>query len=146
MNNKVSIEINGEVKGAVVGQITGGTVTGINKGNINALTYYPSNGRNTNFLIKEINEAQEIISKLSDISTYQKECITDLLKETNQLLDKACNLKDSEEHEEKVDKEIENNKKSFSHTIKIMGEGGVKIISALSGLANLLKFFGYSPV
>lgn len=145
-NNKVSIEINGEVKGAVVGQINGGTVTGINKGNIFAPTYSSSSDGNTNSLKEEINQAQKIISKLNDISTYQKECITDLLKETNQLLDKACNLKDSEEHEEKVDKEIENNKKSFSHTIKMMGEGGVKIISALSGLANLLKFFGYSPV
>lgn len=146
MNNKVSIEINGEVKGVVVGQINGGAVNGTNNGNTIAPTYSSSSDGNTNSLKEEIDEAQEIISKLNDISTYQKECITDLLKETNQLLDKACNLKDSEEHEEKVDKEIENNKKSFSHTIKMMGEGGVKIISALSGLANLLKFFGYSPV
>ena len=146
MNNKVSIEINGDVKGAVVGQINGGTVTGINKGNIIAPTYSSSSDGNTISLKEQINEAQEIISKLNDISTYQKECITDLLKKTDQLLDKACNPKDSEEHEEKVDKEIEDNKKSFSHTIKMMGEGGVKIISALSGLANLLKFFGYSLV
>lgn len=52
----------------------------------------------------------------------------------------------SEECEENVDKKIENNKKEFSHTIKMMGNVGVKIISALSGLANLLKFFGFSPV
>ena len=37
-------------------------------------------------------------------------------------------------------------KKSFKDAICFMGNVGVKLISALSGLANLLNFFGISSV
>ena len=146
MSNEVSIEINGGVSGMVVGRMDGGTIIGNNEGCVIAPTYSLSNDGNVDSLKREISDAQKIISELNDISSYQKEGILDLLKKTDQLLNKACDSVSSEECEENVDKKIENNKKDFSHTIKMMGNVGVKIISALSGLANLLKFFGFSPV
>lgn len=85
-------------------------------------------------LMKEIEEAKKIIWSFEDISKTQKQRLSTIMNETKLSV------------ESKMDGKQQESKKSFKDAICFMGNVGVKLISALSGLANLLNFFGISSV
>ncbi len=111
-----------------------GTITG----NVAAVNYGTMSTNiediNTDNLMKEIEEAKKIIWGFEDISETQKQRLSAIMDETKSSV------------ESKMDGKQQESKKSFKDAICFMGNVGVKLISTLSGLANLLKFFGISPV
>lgn len=111
-----------------------GTITG----NVAAVNYdtmsvniVESNGDK---LMEEIEEAKRIIVGFEYISETQKQRLSAIMDETKVAVESKLDVKQQE------------SKKSFKDAICFMGNVGGKLISALSGLANLLKFFGISPV
>lgn len=85
-------------------------------------------------LVEEIEKAKKIIGSFEDISETQKQRLFAIMNETRVAV------------ESKSDEKQQVSKKSFKDAICFMGNVGGKLISAISGLANLLKFFGISPV
>lgn len=67
------------------------------------------------------------------INDQQKELLLGILKETSVAV-KSGN-----------EKQKQDNKKRFKDAICFMGDIGTKLISALSGLTNLLKYFNITP-
>lgn len=124
-NNSVKIIVGGNVYGPVTGE---------NNGIIDSYTQMENGSKELECLKEEIDTAKKIISALNDITEYQKALLSELLDNTNQAIESGSS------------EMIKNNKREFSKTIKTMGNIGTKVISALSGVANLLKFFGFSLV
>ncbi len=125
-SNSVSfntINVSGDVKGSVIGS-NSGVVTNNFPKEISAEELHQ--------LMEEIKIAQNIISNLNDVTDFQKEYLLGIIDETNQALNSGSS------------DEVNKSKKNFTDTIKIMGNVGVKVISALAGVTNLLKFFGIS--
>lgn len=85
-------------------------------------------------LINEIEKARKIIESFEDINEIQKQRLLSIMDETKSAV------------ELNVDEKQKESKKNFKDAICFMGNLGVKLISALSGLTNLLKFFGFSQV
>ncbi len=109
--------------------ITNSSLTGTQVGTTNStVNFAPVNMSND--LSGEINQAISAIKEVAEITNDEKNMITDLLKE----IDTAV----KENNKEKQDK----SKLMLKTVLKGMGEGGSKIITILSGLANLVKFFG----
>lgn len=111
-----------------------GTITG----NAAAVNYGSMSANieniNTDNLMKEIEEAKKIIWSFDGISENQKQRLSAIMDETKSSV------------ESKLDEKQQESKKSFKDAICFMGNVGVKLISAFSGLANLLRFFGVSPI
>lgn len=111
-----------------------GTITG----NVAAVNYGTMSASiediSVDNLMKEIEEAKKIIWSFEDISKTQKQRLSTIMNETKLSV------------ESKMDGKQQESKKSFKDAICFMGNVGVKLISALSGLANLLNFFGISSV
>lgn len=111
-----------------------GTITG----NVAAVNYGTMSvnieGINSDKLVEEIQKAKRIIGSFEDISEVQRQRLSAIMDETKVAV------------ESKSDEKQQESKKSFKDAICFMGNVGGKLISALSGLANLLKFFGISPV
>ena len=111
-----------------------GTITG----NVAAVNYGTISANiediNADNLMKEIEEAKKIIWSFEDINETQKQRLSVIMDETKSSV------------ESKLDGKQQESKKSFKDAICFMGNVGGKLISALSGLANLLKFLGISPV
>lgn len=119
--NTVTIKDNATVIGPVAGENSGNMV-------------FQSNERiNEADVLNELEAAKEIIYKFSDINERQKQLLAEII-------DEAKNAIKDNSTDKKVD-----SKKHFKNAIDLIGIGG-KLISALSGLTNVLKFFGYSPV
>lgn len=114
--------------------INSGTING-NVVNENSGTLFSdvSEVENTIPLANEINDAQRLISSFNDINDQQKELLLGILKETSAAV-KSGN-----------EKQKQDNKKRFKDAICFMGDIGTKLISALSGLTNLLKYFNITP-
>ena len=114
--------------------INSGTINGnvVNE-NSGTLFYDVSEVENTIPLANEINEAQRLISSFNDINDQQKELLLGILKET------SVAVKSENE------KQQQDNKKSFNDAICFMGNIGTKLITTLSGLTNLLKYFNITP-
>lgn len=118
--NTVTIKDNATVIGPVAGE---------NSGNI----VFQSNERtNEADVLYELEAAKEIIYKFSEINDRQKQLLAEII-------DEAKNAIKDNSTDKKVD-----SKKHFKNAIDLIGVGS-KLISALSGLTNVLKFFGYSP-
>lgn len=111
-----------------------GTITG----NVAAVNYgkmsINTENIDSNKLVEEIEEAKRIIERFEDINKIQKQRLSAIMDETKVAVESKLNGKQQE------------SKKSFKDAICFMGNVGGKLISALSGLANLLKFFDISPV
>ena len=84
-------------------------------------------------VLHELEIAKSIISNFSEINDRQKQLITEIIDEARIAI--------KEDSAEKKDA----SKKNFKNAIDLIGIGS-KLISALSGLVNVLKFFGISPV
>ena len=111
-----------------------GTITG-NVAAVNYGTMSVNIGEiNCNKLMEEIDEAKRIIGSFDEIIEAQKKRLFEIMDETKVAVESKS---DEKQHE---------SKKSFKDAICFMGNVGVKLISAFSGLANLLKFFGVSPI
>lgn len=85
-------------------------------------------------LMKEIEEAKRIIVGFEYISETQKQHLSAIMDETKAAVESKLDVKQQE------------SKKSFKDAICFMGNVGGKLISALYGLVNLLKFFDISSV
>lgn len=112
--------------------------SGIITGNVAAVNYGTMSVNveeiNGEKLVEEIERAKRIIGSFEDISETQKQRLFAIMDEAKVAVESKSNGKQQE------------SKKSFKDAICFMGNVGGKLISALSGLANLLKFFGISPV
>lgn len=108
-----------------------GNVAGVNHGTMQ--TIIQNEGVNSQFL-SEIEDAKQIIQGFSEIDKLQKERLATMMDEV-----KATIENNDKEGQEKC-------KRSFKDAIFFMGNVGSKLITALSGLANVLKFFDISPV
>lgn len=84
-------------------------------------------------VLHELEIAKSIISNFSEINDRQKQLITEIIDEAKSAI--------KEDSAEKKDTSI----KHFKNALDLIGIGS-KLISALSGLVNVLKFFGISPV
>ena len=84
-------------------------------------------------LLHDLEKAKSVIKNYPEIDSRQKQLL-------NEIIDEAKNAIRENSEEQKV-----HSKKRFKDAIDLTGIG-VKIISALSGLATVLKFFGISPV
>lgn len=112
-----------------------GTITG----NVAAVNYGTMSANMVenfdNFkLLEELEKAKQIISNFDDINELQRQRLSVILDEANEAVKSGS------------DDGQQESKKSFKDAICFMGNVGGKLIAALSGLANLLKFFGISPV
>lgn len=115
--------------------ITGGTVNGnvaaVNSGEMHTII---KNEVLNSELLSEIETAKQIICGFNEIDELHRERLISMIAEVKSAI-------------ENNDKEAqEKNKKGFKDAIFFMGNVGSKLIAALSGLANVLKFFGVSPV
>lgn len=81
---------------------------------------------------KEINQAISEIKAITELSKENKNLIIDMLCQ----IDLAMKSGDKEAQKE--------GKFALKGILKGLGNNGVKVISVLSGLANLAKFFGFS--
>lgn len=111
-----------------------GTITG----NVAAVNYGAMSvdigGIHSDPLLEEIQKAKRIIESFEDISDAQKKRLSAIMDETQVAV------------ESKSDEKQQESKKCFKDAICFMGNVGEKLISALSGFANLLNYFGISPV
>ena len=85
-------------------------------------------------LMEEIEEAKRIIGNFNDINDLQKQRLSTIMDEMKVAV------------QSKSDEKQQESKRSFKDAICFLGNVGGKLIAAFSGLANLLKFFGISPV
>lgn len=84
-------------------------------------------------VLHELEKAKAIIRDFSDMNDRQKQLLNEIIDEAKKAIS-----------EDSVGKK-EASKKRFKDAVDLIGIGS-KLISALSGLANVLKFFGISPV
>ena len=113
--------------------IVHGNITSTNNGTMIANVTTEDN--NTEVLKQEFENAKNIIKRFDDgISEVQKQRLLEILEESKRAVDSN------------LDVEQKRVKKSFKDAICFMGNVGVKLISALSGLANLFKFFGLNHI
>lgn len=119
--NTVTIKDNATVIGPVAGENSGSMV-------------FKSSERTDEIdVLHELESAKEVIYKFSDINDRQKQLLADIIDEAkNAIKDNSADKKaDSKRH--------------FKNAVDLIGVGS-KLIAALSGLTNVLKYFGYSPV
>lgn len=83
-------------------------------------------------VLHELEKAKAIIRNFSEMNDRQKQLLNEIIDET----------KNAIKEDSVVKKEA--SKKRFKDAVDLIGIGS-KLISALSGLANVLKFFGVSP-
>lgn len=121
VSNNNTINVYGDVKGNVTGQING-------EGSAN---FVEENSKNK--VLNEIKEAKKIISSLSDINKDQKQLLFNFMDETRDAVESGSKEK------------MLNSKNNFNNAVCLLGNIGTKLITALSGLVNLLNFFGFSP-
>ena len=119
--NTVTIKDNATVIGSVAGENSGSMVFKSNERTDEASVLY------------ELEAAKEVIYKFSDINDRQKQLLAEII-------DEAKNAIKDNSADKKAD-----SKKHFKNAVDLIGIGS-KLISALSGLTNVLKFFGYSPI
>lgn len=137
--NQMSIKLREEHR-AVRYATTNNTInnSGTITGNVVAVNYGTMSVNkeeiNSDKLVEEIEKAKKIIESFEYISETQKQRLSAIMNETRVAV------------ESKSDEKQQVSKKSFKDAICFMGNVGGKLISALSGLANLLKFFGISSV
>lgn len=84
-------------------------------------------------VLHELEAAKKIIYKFSDINDRQKQLLAEIIDEAKNAI-----------RDNSTDKKVES-KKHFKDAVDLIGVGS-KLISALSGLTTVLKFFGISPV
>lgn len=83
-------------------------------------------------VLHELEKAKAIIRDFSEMNDRQKQLLNEIIDETkNAIKEDSTAKKDA-------------SKKRFKDAVDLIGIGS-KLISALSGLANVLKFFGISP-
>lgn len=111
-----------------------GTITG----NVAVVNYGTMSANiaevNDNKLMVEIEEGKRIIGSFEDISETQRQRLSAIMDEIKVAVKLESDVKQQE------------SKKRFRDAICFMGNAGVKLIAAFSGLANLLKFLGVTPV
>lgn len=83
-------------------------------------------------ILHELEEAKAIIREFPDLKDRQKQLINEIFEEARSAI-----------KENSVEKK-EISKKHFKDAVDLIGIGS-KLLSALSGLVNVLKFFGISP-
>ena len=115
--------------------ISGSTITGNIAAENNGVmhtTVFQSNDTTT--LLNEFETAIQIIQEFTEINDHQKNRLNSIIKESIE----AINTNSEEKKED--------SKKSFKDALLFMGNIGSKLVAAFSGLVNVLKFFGVSPV
>ncbi|MCL2087936.1 MAG: hypothetical protein FWH14_00490 [Oscillospiraceae bacterium] len=113
-----TVNIHGDNHGVAVAKNTGSI------SNISTVNCTPSKFSN------EIEEAVGRIRQIEELTTQQKSLLEDIMTEAKEAF--AAN---SEEGEAKI-------KSRFRDAMCFLGNASVKVLSALSSLANLAKFFG----
>ncbi len=104
-----------------------GSVTLINKGSIST-----NNSQNSDVdkaLIEEMETVKSIVNSFSEINTQQKELLVSIIDDAKNTVEKGTKEKQP---------------KKFKDAICLMGNAGSKLITALSGLTNVLRFFDIS--
>lgn len=104
-----------------------GSVTLINKGSIST-----NNSQNSDVdkaLIEEMETVKSIVNSFSEINTQQKELLVSIIDDAKNTIEKGTK---------------EKQQKKFKDAICLMGNAGSKLITALSGLTNVLRFFDIS--
>lgn len=115
--------------------ITGGTVNGNVTAENKGIMYTVVQDESTSStLINELEAAKKIIMDFKEIDVLHQERLTEIMDEMKTAI--KNNDKDSQEK----------SKKSFKDALFFMGNLGSKLITALSGLVNILKFFNISPL
>lgn len=115
--------------------ITGGTVNGNVTAENKGIMYTVVQDESTSStLINELEAAKKIIMDFKEIDVLHQERLTEIMDEMKTAI--KNNDKDSQEK----------SKKSFKDALFFMGNLGSKLITALSGLVNILKIFEISPV
>lgn len=118
--NTVTIKDNATVNGPVAGENSGNMV-------------FRSEERTSEAdVLHELETAKKIIYKFSDINDRQKQLLAEIIDEAKNAI-----------RDNSTDKKVES-KKHFKDAVDLVGVGS-KLISALSGLTTVLKFFGISP-
>lgn len=84
-------------------------------------------------VLHQLERMKSIISELSDLNNRQKQLLNEIIENN-----KAAIKENSQDKKEE-------GKKSFKNAIDLIGAGS-KIVSAISGLTSILKYFGISPV
>lgn len=118
--NTVTIKDNATVIGPVAGENSGNMV-------------FRSEERTSEAdVLHELEAAKRIIFKFSEINDRQKQLLAEIIDEAKNAI-----------KDDSADKKVES-KKHFKDAVDLIGVGS-KLISALSGLTNVLRFFGISP-
>lgn len=82
---------------------------------------------------KELDQANLKLKSLEELSGENRKAILELLEQANSAIQSDDKQKQLE------------TKATFEGFLRGIGNVGVKVVSVLSGLANIAKFFGYSP-
>ncbi len=115
----------------ISGGIVNGNIAAVNEGIMKTVVQDESN---SSTLINELEDAKKIIIGFKEIDVLHQERLTEILDEMKISINN--NDKDGQEK----------SKKSFKDALFFMGNLGSKLITALSGLVNVLKFFDISPI
>lgn len=115
----------------ITGGTVNGTVAGVNYGTMQ--TIIQSEDENSQ-LLSEFETAKQIIREFSEVDESCKERLETMIDEVKTTINN-----NDEEGQRR-------GKRSFKDAIFFMGNVGSKLITALSHLANVLKFFDISPV
>lgn len=104
-----------------------GSVTLINKGSSSTNNFQNSDVDKT--LIEEMETVKSIVNSFSEINTQQKELLVSIIDDAKNTIEEGTK---------------EKQQKKFKDAICLMGNAGSKLITALSGLTNVLRFFDIS--